>query len=204
MVRLVEEASANKKPLPTYANDTKTAMVTTVMKGMSEVCWSAVKAFKEQVLKGKQDQASDAMVVDGENGDKDKLFTICLTGGDGDVIGKLLEIDHDHILTSSVGPDAREGIDIQKHKHLTHYGIGQVLDEKSTVVQSELSEIDKVREEIVGQRVAKEFQIRKEYKTFRGSVAAVAPQGAIEDDWFYVRYDDGDTEHLNLEGLYGT
>ena len=202
MNKLIEEAVANKKPLPIFASDTRSAMITTALKAMAEVCWSAVDTFKEQVLKDEQtDAAGNAMDVD--NGDKDRLFTICLTGGDGDIIARLLETDHGSILVSNKGADARAGIDIQKHKHLTHYGIGQVLDEKTSAGQSLQSEEDKIREEIVGQRVAKEFVIRKETKTFRGSVAAVAAGKTMDEDWFYIRYDDGDTEHLSIIDLYG-
>jgi pantothenate kinase type III len=203
----VNEAAANKKPLPVFATDTKTAMITTGLKAMSEVCWAAVDSFKEQVLKYKEENpvaAANASEADnGKDDNKDRLFTICLTGGDGDVIAKLLDHDHGHIVASVKGPEAREGIEVQKHKHLTHYGIGQVLDEKTSAGQALQSEIDRVREEIVGQRVAKEFVIRKETKTFRGSVAAVAAGKSIDEDWFYIRYDDGDTEHLTVASLYG-
>ncbi|CAB9525163.1 Type III pantothenate kinase [Seminavis robusta] len=230
MNKMIGEAIASTDPLPLFANDTKSAMITTGIKAMAEVCWGAVAEFRKMVLQDKEnapkgtttnEKSKDAMEVEGENGkDKDDdnkqtteekesekdsdnlLFTICLTGGDGDVIARLLETDHNGILSSYVPVDARKGVELAKHKHLSHYGIGQVIDEKTTAGQALKSDDDKIREEIVGQRVAKKFKIRSEDKIFRGSIAAVADADTLDKDWFYVRYDDGDTEHLTITGLY--
>jgi pantothenate kinase type III len=198
---LIFEAIASKTPLSLFATDTKSAMITTGIKAMAEVCWGAVQEFKDKLLK---DAAEDDGGENGENGPSEHVFTICLTGGDGDIIARLLDVDHNGILSSNVPAGARDGVDIQKHKHLAHYGIGQVLDEKTNKAQTTKSDDDKIREEVIGQRVAKEFKIRTGEKIYRGSVAAVADNETLEKDWFFVRYDDGDTEHLSITALYGT
>lgn len=216
--KMMEQAIATKTPLSLFGKDTKSAMIAPGLKAFAEVCWGAVDSFKKELTENKEQDdepkpAADeptAMEVDNEDNnetaDKDDkvkgLLTICLTGGDGDVIARLLEPDHSSIVASMMPEDASDGIEIQKHKHLTHYGIGQVLDEKTNAGQALQSEDDRVREDIVGQRVAKKFRIRTEDKVFRGSIAAVAAGKTLDDDWFYVRYDDGDTEHLTLTGLY--
>jgi pantothenate kinase type III len=215
MTELIGESISSKTPLSLFAKDTRSAMITTGIKAMAEVCWGAVQEFKAILSAAPTDQ--EALPEGGENGndngvnepsadgEQEKIvFTICLTGGDGDIIARLLSTDHNGILSSNVPADARHGVDIQKHKHLAHYGIGIVLDAKTSEGQTMKSEDDKIREEIIGQRVAKSFKIRTEEKIFRGSVAAVADGETLEKDWFYVRYDDGDTEHLSITALYGT
>ena len=200
------EATANQSPLPVFAKDTKSAMITTTLKGMSDICWGAVNAFKQQVLADKEVAATE---TDGDAAEKPvaegagRLFTICCTGGDMAMISSLLKPDHDHILSSDQAPNALDGIELNKHRNLCHYGVGTVLSEKQKAVITIQSEDDKVRAEIIGQRVAKKFKVRSEEKIFRGTVAAAAAGKGLEDDWFYVRYDDGDNEHLSITGLFG-
>lgn len=205
-------ATANQAPLPVFAKDTKTAIITTTLKGLSSVCWNAVNVFKQQVIADKDHggggDAEEMENVEGapapakNNDNDDLLFTICVTGGDMVMIDNLLKVDHNNILPSQNPSTAMDGIEISKHRNLCHYGVGTVLSEKSQVVQLKQSEDDLLRAEIVGQRVAKRFQIGKEEKIYRGAVAATAAGKDLEDDWFFVRYDDGDTEHLSITGLY--
>lgn len=206
--KAIDESSATQTPLSLFADNTKGGMIAPSLKAMAEVCWGAIEAFKAVVLEDRETNGAtdtaDDMDVDKDKDDEDRLFTVCVTGGDGNVISQLLEPDHSGIVPSSGrSADALTGIDIQKHKHLCHYGVQHVLKEKCSAIQTIQSEDDGVRNEIRGQRVAKKFKIGSEEKIFRGSVAAIAAGKTLEDDWFYVRYDDGDTEHLSITGLYG-
>ena len=65
------------------------------------------------------------------------------------------------------------------------------------------TEDDKLRADIVGLRVAKKFRERGQDDIYRGSVAAITSGKTLDEDWYYIRYDDGDTEHINLTTLYG-
>ena len=217
--KTASDASNNKDPLPIFADSTKTAMITTTLKAKKDICWGAVNAFKNQVLADRAEASKEAadvaaLVADGteaataegeKNGDdsNERLFTICCTGGDMNTISSLLTADHSSMVPSDLAPNALDGIEINKHRNLCHYGIGAVLSEKHKESQAVENEDDVIRAEIIGQRVAKKFKVGTTSKVYRGSVAAAAAGKGLEDDWFYVRYDDGDAEHLNLTGLYG-
>lgn len=195
--QVIEEAENTKTPLPAFARDTKKAIIMAALTGLAKLCWCALKTFKSSCVDGSGDAT--------ENGDGEgKQAIVCITGGDGDVIAKLLETDHSSLISMEPGSNNnRDDFKILKHKHLQHYGIAAVLKERCKESETKQSEDDKIRAELVGQRVAKKFRVRSEDLTYRGSVAAVTSGKSLEDDWFYVRYDDSDTEHLSIEGLYG-
>ena len=214
--KAASDASNNKDPLPIFANDTKTAMIATTLKAKKDICWGAVNAFKQLVLADKEEAAKEAAAIaslaaDGAateaekvtDGSGDRLFTICCTGGDMNMISSLLTADHSSMVPSDLGPNALDGIEINKHRNLCHYGVGTVLSEKQKETAAVETDDDLVRAEILGQRVAKQFNLNGVKKIFRGTVAAAAAGKGLEDDWFYVRYDDGDAEHLSITGLYG-
>lgn len=197
VLKALKGATDTKIPLDLFALDTKQAMMAAALTETARLIWSAVKEFKARI-------SGDNSVPNADEVDGNPHLTICMTGGDGDILAQLLESDHSSIVPVEHGTtNRREGIVIQKHKHLAHYGIAVLLEEVTKAAQKDQTEDDGIRAEIVGQRVAKKFRIRSEDTTYRGSVAAVTRGDSLEDDWFYIRYDDGDTEHLSIEGLYG-
>lgn len=207
--KAASDASNAKKPLPIFSSNTKTAMISTTLKAKKDICWGAVNAFKQQVLVDKAEKAVDAEapssaeVEKPADGSSERLFTICCTGGDMNMISSLLTADHSNMVPSDLDPNALDGIEINKHRNLCHYGIGTILTEKAKEAQAVEDEDDVVRMEIIGQRIAKGFKLGGVRKVYRGSVAAAAAGKGLENDWFYVRYDDGDAEHLTITGLYG-
>lgn len=225
--KLMDDAMETKTPMPLFSTNTQGAMVVTTLKAVAEVCWGAVDNFKTMILAdkesaengengdktnsnddGSKEKEKDVVMVDtdGEkiDDDEDRLFTVVVTGGDGNLISQLLEPDYSSLIPGPPRPaEALDGVHIQKHKHLCHYGVQYVLKTKMAEVPPETN-LSKIRDEIRGQRIAKKFKIRNEERIFRGSVAAVAPgKIGMELDWYFVRYDDGDTEHLGITDLYG-
>jgi len=210
--QLVANAAKDQTPLPIFSRTTETAIVATALKGMADICWGALKEFKRQLeadagapasSHGDNDPPTN-LDLETTNG-KNKKITICLTGGDAEMISKLLHPERSHIVQSDLDGDAiMENVEINRHRNLCHYGIGVVLEAKHNASVEVQSEDDKVRVEIIGQRVAKEFYLKNKKEVYRGTVAAAAAGENLEDDWFYIRYDDGDTEHLTITGLYGT
>ena len=131
--------------------------------------------------------------------------TVLITGGDsGFLIRCLTRPGHNFPAVPGAKPFSDE-IYLQEIKHLNHYGIGQLIQNKFKE-RGELSEEDKLRDLILGQRVAKEFDLKDldGEGIYRGSIIAVLRGQELEHDLYMVRYDDGDEEQLSLPEVYGT
>ena len=90
----------------------------------------------------------------------------------------------------------RQVCPIQKNLHLAHFGVtASVMGHYITA---------RISTEIIGRRVAKRFINPEAAKQggaetqlgeiYRGYLAKVEEKGG--EDWYYIRYDDGDTEHV--------
>ena len=55
-------------------------------------------------------------------------------------------------------------------------------------------------------RIAKRFAYQNYDGTdiFRGSIMSIKSGAQLEKDLFFVRYDDGDSEHMEFADVYGT
>jgi hypothetical protein len=149
-----------------------------------------------------------------------KLPIVVATGGDSEIIKNLIAPDHSFIVP--VEPETSHPVDgkdfiLYTLKHLQHYGLASILIKQSKLAEgvSEADPINQIRSDLIGQRVAKHFPVADldgEF-VYRGSIVSIrvgaADEGGGENmslvnDWFFVRYDDGDKEHLDLVTLYGT
>jgi pantothenate kinase type III len=196
--KVVQTAIDNKAPLPTFATNTETAMMSAVFSEVACQCRNLVKQFLASV---KEKETSKP----GDDAAGRKKPTIVVTGGDSLFLAQLLKEEQPIIVEGEPGtalPVAE--ITVETVKHLVHYGIGHVL--KVKVGQAEpAKEEDEIRERIVGQRVAKHFQV-SDYDgdyVYRGSVTGVKPGAKLEDDLYFVRYDDNDGEHLGFDEVHG-
>jgi Type III pantothenate kinase len=151
-----------------------------------------------------------------------KLPIVVATGGDSEIIKNLMAPDHSYIVP--VEPETSHPVDgkdfvLYTLKHLQHYGLASILTKQSKLAEgvSEADPINQIRSDLIGQRVAKHFPVADldgEF-VYRGSIVSIRVGAANDDvgggdkmslvnDWFFVRYDDGDKEHLDLVTLYGT
>jgi pantothenate kinase type III len=215
---VLKEAASTGTPLPTFATDTETAMITSVI---SEVCNHArcvVKQFLEKV--GVEDpETTDGAaekpaeeIAEKENNNpegeeelekKDTRPTVVVTGGDSNILAKMLEKGYASVNTEPGTVLPVEDYQLYNMKHLIHYGVGHLLNKKA-VKRSEHPD-DVLRDRIIGLRVAKEFDeiTDDEDKVYRGSIIRIAREDSLEQDLFYVRYDDGDAEHCEVKEIYG-
>jgi len=140
-------------------------------------------------------------------------LTVVIAGGDGDVINQLLQSDHSSIIATEPNtvPIPSDAIKTVKHKHLQHYGVGACLQIKLMNVLKAEKDLEQdstnnsqLRTEILGQRVSKKFYLNHtpDGTVFRGSIAAITPGKSLEEDWFFIRYDDGDSEHMGITDIY--
>jgi hypothetical protein len=128
--------------------------------------------------------------------------TVICTGGDADLIARLLEPDYSKLLPMEPGKQIPQPYEVKKMKLMVHYGIQGVLKAKM-----ELAAKDASRDEennLVGQRLARRFHTRDEDgdPIFRGTITSVHRNNGKHP--YYVRYDDGDGEDMTAVQLYGT
>mmetsp|Transcript_106478 Transcript_106478/g.159276 ORF Transcript_106478/g.159276 Transcript_106478/m.159276 type:complete len:667 (-) Transcript_106478:119-2119(-) len=213
---VLKEAESSRKPLPIFATDTETAMITSVF---SEVCNHSrclVKHFLETVgveAKGAKDAERKPETAptgtdkehdnkEGEDAEVDARPTIVVTGGDSNILAKMLENDYPSIRAEPGTVLPVNDYQLYNMKHLIHYGIGYLLNKKA-VKRIEHPD-DELRDRIIGLRVARWFGPRdaEGENLFRASVVRIAREDELEKDLFYVRYDDGDAEHCELKEIY--
>ena len=253
-----EIIAARKTPFPTFASDTKGAMMGAVLTETALLLRNVIKDFHAQIQKTKATTAtttettttaaattttttsnapatadatangSDTATSNANPSKKTtntetntseendpNLLKVFITGGDGDVIAKLLESGVENLL--AIEPidtlPYMSSVEFHKHKHLQHYGISALVMEKSKAFDTSNADNKdhQLREEIKGQRVAKKFYLRttagektsEQGSIFRGSIASITRGHTLEEDWFFIIYDDGDTEQMSFTEVYG-
>jgi pantothenate kinase type III len=204
----VTKTLESKKPFPTFAKDTKGAMMTTVFSEIANQCRSLVKQFLEVV---KEEKVVDN---DGENKENTgepvppvKKPTIVVTGGDSLFLKTLFENDQHNLVAGEPGTSLPvEEFELSNMKHLVHHGIAQLLSQKVDITPSE-NEEDKLREFMLGHRVAQNFEVADDDGEFvyRGSVMSIKKdEKDFEEDLFVIKYDDGDAEQMDFKQVHGT
>mmetsp|Transcript_2213 Transcript_2213/g.6324 ORF Transcript_2213/g.6324 Transcript_2213/m.6324 type:complete len:734 (+) Transcript_2213:144-2345(+) len=218
------------KSLPVFAKDTRTAMVTAVFQEIANQSRSIVKHFlresKEMSEKstnaGSQLQPSEngaenpsdlpnlnafpeSEKVNAEEGKETNLPEVFVTGGDSAFLGKLLK-EPGTIVPEE--PDALfpyRAFKITEVKHIGHYGVGALLQDRKNEL-GELTPDELLRSQVIGQRVAKYFDVPdvENEHIYRGTVVSVLRGQDIESDLYQVIYDDGDEEQLTLDELYAS
>jgi pantothenate kinase type III len=203
-----EDAADKKEPMPTFATDTRTQMMAS---SFSEVACGLRNVVKQWLAQVKEEpQPVNEEGKEGEEKKEGKKSTkpvVVFTGGDGALLHKLMKKDHDFLVSPEPDATVPHG-DFEMHyfKHLIHNGVAACLSEKykESTRLSKTPE-DELRLAVTGQRLAKNFEVA-DYNgdfVYRGTVVRILPGDTFEDDLFEIRYDDGDTESMDLEELYG-
>jgi pantothenate kinase type III len=185
--------------LPTFAKDTRTAIMSSACGEVATQLRNIVKKF---VGMTKDDENGNGNDDDEEGGG----FTVVVTGGDGKLLYELLEPDASGIVTVDSSLALPSKVNLMHKKNLCHYGIGSVLDAKC-IERSEMYPENDLLYRVVGARVAKAFPAPDENNDFykRGSVLYCNKKEYIDDHEFCIRYDEnGFKEIWTLVDIYGT
>ena len=160
------------------------------------------------------------------NCESNRSRTIVITGEDSPFLIKLLS--DDPLVCESIDNDLFK---LKHENYVTAHGVSSALlrkarsKEVSTVAETDspsailsdymqkILEKDKKLKDLVGRRVAKKFYAEHSSKChiYRGTVAAFQPStvgldggmgsGDKETMYFFIKYDDGDREHVKSEEL---
>lgn len=192
----LKEQVRKKEPFPIFAKDTQTAMLSTTFTEISNQARYLVKQFLE---KAKEDDGG----VRPTDRDSKPLVLVC--GGDAPFLIKVLSEEFSDIVKQEVDNIFPfETFEVEECKHLVHYGVAQLL--MRNMIPESTDPDEQLREAIQGNRVAKRFASTSSYDgtdIFRGSVMSIKRGPRLEEDLFFVRYDDGDSEHLEFSDVYG-
>eukprot|EP00980_Cylindrotheca_fusiformis_P014090 scaffold3702_cov126-Cylindrotheca_fusiformis.AAC.2 len=180
-----------KKAFPIFAMDTQNAMMTSVFSEIANQTRYLVKHFLNR---------AKAEAADGTKGKP----IVAIEGGDAPFLRKVLDPDFSGVVESEPGTSMPvEEFEIEERRHLVHYGIGHLLD--NNIAPEPTNPDDVLRELLNGTRIAKRFPLMISIAgddIFRGSIMGVQPGTTVEEDIFDVRYDDGDSEQLDLTDVY--
>jgi len=99
-------------------------------------------------------------------------------------------------------------VEVKTERHLAHHGVQRVLAEMSQKLLESTNELDTLRKELVGCRIAKTFNMVAGPEIYRGQVMLVnisdsADGKSVDSDIYSIRYDDGDEEEFSALELYG-
>jgi len=197
----VKEAEVSGKPLPTFARETKEAMMVDIFQEYAGKGRNVIEKWLEHAY----DVIDDDDQKQPPKGTKynDKRIVTC-TGGDGDILHGLLQPFYGGVIEPPTTPTASQGkklkYEVQLHKHLIHYGITAVL--KMRFLAKNKAKFSNTGETHVGKRVAKVFDVETDDgdNIFRGSVAKeIVIEGGEKN--YRINYDDGDAEDVSNESL---
>lgn len=202
IAELTDEQGNTKKSIPVFARTTKENIVSTVMHEMGAAGHMVIQQFLRTV--GPAEPADDENENGGVITPTNKARIVIVTGGDADLLARLLEPDHSKLLDmepDKVIPNPPQ-YQVKKMKHMIHYGIAGAIKRKIAALPKQCPDRQLVNL-LIGQRVAKKFSERDEDgdMTFRGTVAAA--QGIEKRFRYLIRYDDGDREDMDDVQLYG-
>jgi pantothenate kinase type III len=194
---LTDEHGKPKKTLPVFARSPKQNIVTRLCREIACEGHAVIQHFLQEVGPVTNPDPAEASPAPPPN----QRIVIC-TGGDADLIARLLEPDYSKLLRMEPGKQIPQPYSVKKMKQMVHYGIQGVLKHKVKLAIN-----DALRDEeniLFGQRLAKRFHMRDADgdPIFRGTIAAVHRKNGMFP--YYVRYDDGDGEDMTAVQLYGT
>jgi len=188
-------AATTTTPLPLFCDNTKPAMMSTVLRSKLRLVHEVITEF-------------------GERYPKHSDLTVCLAGGDGKILEEMLQ-DGQRILDFKQPLVLPSNVTVVYHKYLIHMGVTKVIMDEYVKREAETSEIQAKRDELIGLRVARNFPNRPDVDgdtVYRGTVFAVdsgepvdGAQYSIKDldnDLFLIMFDDGDKEDLSIQELY--
>ena len=197
-------AEGKSGPLPAFATDTKTAIMSSVFQEVASHGRNIIHQFLEE-LKRRQPPEITRDAEDTKDKERTKPAVI-LTGGDAGLLLQFLTKPGKFIVDQQGTKLSPHDIELIETKHLSAYGIGNLIQSKTSLL-TEPTPDEKLRDMVTGQRVAKKFEVPDldGDLIYRGSVIQVlAGKNGVDTDLFSIRYDDGDGEELSLVEVYGT
>jgi hypothetical protein len=187
--KALKEKMETNTPFPIFADNTAEALMTSTFTEIANQTRYLVKHFLEKVK---------------EDGITEQKPVVVVAGGDAAFVIKVLQKDFSGIIRAEPGVSMpTEEFDVEEAKHLVHYGVGQLLCRK--VAPEADNPDDQLREALKGNRIARRFPYLNYDGTdiFRGSIMSIKSGARLEEDLFFVRYDDGDAEHVEFAEIYG-
>ncbi len=168
------------------------------MKGRNVILHWLDKAFKDKKAKDNEMKFNEAGHV------------LC-TGGDGDILMQLLQPHYGGVIEqspsdslSSKNGSSTPRYTVETSKHLIHYGVACVLAAQVELRRRKAEFAKNPGSEHVKKRVAKHFESEEDDgdNIFRGTVSELV---TVDDgpNVFLVKYDDGDSEEVSLDELFG-
>jgi pantothenate kinase type III len=185
----IRECEEKQEPLPLLAQATDRAMMGTVFRETALLLTHVVTGWVRTFQQG-QDTSENAAP---------QRPTVVVTGGDADILEKLLKPKHSYIVQES-HPDLEAVLDqvrVEKTRNLVHRGIQRMVQQKQAdhAAAGKTDEMEAVRLRLIGQRVA----VKKSSggKIRYGNVIQVHRGSTLDEDVYDVFFDD----HLMEPGL---
>jgi pantothenate kinase type III len=190
----INQCEASGTPMSTWGNSVEKAILAGV--------WREKRSFLRSIIAAWEDRVKDSIV--GKDPAKfNTQLKVCLTGGDAPLLEKLLKTND--LLDPIDGEFNLTNDQVVMHKHLSHFGIVALFRERM-VSDEQMDATERVRNEVLGQRVAKDFHARPDEDSetiYRGTISWVDRGKTYDDDLYKIDYDDGDQEELNVLEIYG-
>jgi len=193
----VKETVNSGKPLPTFARNTKEAMMVDVFQEFAGKGRHVIELWIKNAYSNDDKKQPPLGTKYNEN------RVVTCTGGDGDIFCELLQPCHGGVIEAPTGNDLN--YEVRSNRHLIHYGISAILN-MHMIARRNKAKFNKSGETHVGKRVAKVFDVESDDgdNIFRGSVTEEVPaEGDANNSCYYrVTYDDGDEEDVTSESLF--
>ena len=205
VIQRVNDAQENAKPLPTFARNTREAMMADAFQEFALKGKNVIEHWLEKAYHNKDPEAiANMMKVNDEH-------KIVCTGGDGDILMQLLQPHYGGVIeqaannkNSQNNESSEKRYVVEQSKHLIHYGIASVLAAQVSA-RKKKDELARYPDaEYIGKRVAKHFPEEDDEgdNIFRGKVVKIVEDKGGETS-FNIKYDDGDGEDVPKSELLG-
>lgn len=174
--------------LPVFARTPQQNMITNLCRTIASNGHFVIRDYLAKVGEGEKKN-------DGKDGDVSRRVHV--TGGDADLVAKLLEPNCSNLIEMQPSNLSSSQYSVRALKHMIHYGITAALKRK--IKESPSADMDTL---LIGQRMAKKFPKADEDQDFvyRGFIASVNNGSKAP---YRVRYDDGEEEDMDALQLYG-
>merc|ERR1712238_279197 len=210
---IVDNAVNTKTPIPFFAKDSETAMVTSVCGELSCQLRNIVNHYIHRFQQPKLPLSASASASTGEKatdppttttirevGKEERKLPVIITGGDGKFLEDLLKNDASGIV--NLEPDVSsvpEKVNVKNVTNLIHYALGDLIHRKCS--EKPMNPDERLQLKIQGLRVASPAIDEKE--TFsRGCIYTIEPESMFDGYKFHARFDNGIRKVFTLRQLY--
>lgn len=229
--QFLSDLESNHGRLALLATNTQHAMLGTVLLETTLLLRSALKLWALSTAPAVPSQAAmPSSSTSGGGGTATKsAMLVSITGMECDILTKLLTnssllevaADPDLVwlpppnITDASEEDCRQleirrpagepvAVEVKTQRHLAFHGVRSVLLQHCQARTNAMTDAERLRQLILGCRVAKDFG-KKYGGVFFGQVVSVDRSGKESgvDDLYSVRFDDGDSEDYSIKELYG-